>query len=1061
VKANVSAWAIRNPLPPILLFAILLVMGMLSFWALPKMRFPSIDVPKVTVTVGLPGAAPVEIETQVTRKVEDSLASLAGVRHQNSTIVDGLSTTTVEFRLGVRAEQALSDVTDAIAKARSALPATIDEPVIQRDTVQGNAIATYSVTAASMTQEQLSWLIDDKILGSLQSLPGVGRVERIGGVARQIDVRLDPDKLMAFGVTAVEVNAQLQLTNLDASGGEARIGGSGQAIRALSSNATVEGLAGTRIALSGGRTARLEDLGSVTDHHEEPRTFARVDGAPVVALAVYRSIGASDVSIGELLAGRLEGIARANPDVALRRIDDAVAFTIGSYDSAMRALYEGAALAVLVVLLFLRDIRATLIAGLALPLSAIPTFWAMSAMGFSLNRVTLLGITLVTGILVDDAIVEIENIVRHVRMGKAPYRAALEAADEIGLTVVAISASVIFIFVPVSFMPDVAGQYFRQFGLTIAFAVVFSLIVARFITPLSAAFLIRPHRARNAEEHDFEPAGGRENPLMRAFAGLLKLTLARGMRWVTITLAIASFALAIWGMGALPSEFIPNDDDGRLRASIELPPGSSLDAMIDTSDQIARAAKSVSEVKSVYVAGGVSSVGMNEPRKANIVFELTPKQDRKRTQKQLQDVVSRLLKGVPDIRVAFDNQTTVALVGPDGDSVAKGAAALVGAMRADPLFMDPMALTSFARPEIRIVPRLDEASVLGVAPSLIAEAIRISTTGESLSHLAKFNVDGRQIPIRVQLEDVARSDIDALSIVQIPIKGGSLPLSALADLSFDEGPGSIERYDRERLVAIGFEPAEGRTSGEGTDRIATMEVVRNLPPGVHLQDSGDGELQSQMFADFSQAMGLGIMLVFVVLILLFRSVLQPVTILASLPLSMGGVVAALLATHSAFSLPVVIGLLMLMGIVTKNAIMLVSFAEDRIAKGIGRTQALVEAGRNRARPILMTTLAMAAGMAPSAMGIGAGAEFRAPMAIAVMGGLVASTILSLVVVPSVFTVMDDLSRLIARVFHWAVRPNPVDDQGSTPRKIPTGYDELPSARLRVAADSAFTTADRP
>ncbi len=1021
MRWDISAWAIRNPLPPLLLFVVLCTLGVISFRSLPQMRYPSTDVTKVSVTVGLSGTAPAELETQVTRKVENALAALAGVRHISSTVVDGQSTTTLEFRLDVRAAQALSDVTDAVAKVRNDLPSTIDEPVIQNITVQGDAIRTYVVENASLTTEQLSWLIDDRIAGDLQSLEGVGRVSRVGGVTREVQVNLDPDKLMALGVTAADINAQLRLINLDLTGGKSRIGDGEQVIRSLASASSIMALGTTRVALAGGRTARLSDLGTIVDHWAEPVTFARLDGVPIIGLAVFRSTGASDVSVGQRVDHQIGALMKRDPALRVRQIDDTVAYTTGNVEAALRTLYEGAALAIVVVMLFLRNWRATLIAGLALPLSAVPTFLAMSLLGFSLNIVTLLGITLVTGILVDDAIVEIENIVRHLHMGKTPYRAALDAADEIGLTVAAISATVIFIFGPVSFMPDVAGQYFKQFGITIAFAVFFSLLVARLITPPAAAFLMRApgQLGRHAGET-------RDGVIMRLYLGLLTATLSRGMRWVTLGLAIASFAAAVLGMSALPTEFVPEPDDSRLMASIELPPGATLDAASATADRISEALKSVPEIVGIFVKGGTSQSGPAEPRRAEFVLRLMSKTDRRRSQKDLQMAVSQVLTTIPDIRFTFDHQQTMALVGPDRDGVATGAAVIEAAMGHDPLFVDPMALTSFSRPEVRLVPKRDQPSLFGVAPSVIADTIRIATTGASASNLAKFTDGGREIPIRVQIDPEARRDLDRLALLQVPIAGGSVPLSALVDIGYGEGPASIERYDRQNFVKIGFDPATGHTSGDGAKRVTALVAAASLPAGVHLQDAGDSELEAQMFADFAVAMGVGIMLVFVVLILLFGSVFLPVTILASLPLSLGGVVVALLVTRSAFSLPVVIGLLMLMGIVTKNSIMLVDVAATGAKAGLSRVDAVVEGARKRARPILMTTLAMAAGMMPSVYAVGVGGEFRAPVAVAVIGGLLASTVLSLVVVPAFYTIMDDLSRRTIRAFTWTFRPNQPD-----------------------------------
>ncbi|WP_181704008.1 efflux RND transporter permease subunit [Chthonobacter albigriseus] len=1137
---NFSAWAIRNPVPPVLLFVVLCLFGWVSFMNLPITRFPNIDVPVIAVTITDSGSAPSELETQVTKPVEDAVAGIAGVKHVISTITDGASTTAIEFRLEINTDRALNDVKDAIAKIRGDLPGSVEEPVVQRIDVEGQSIFTYAAAAPAMTPEELSWFIDDTVIRQLQALKGVGRVERMGGVRREIQVKLDPDRLMALGVTAADVNAQLRATNVDLSGGKGEVGGQEQAIRTLAGATTLADLADRRIVISGGREVRLSELGEVVDRWEDPRSFARLDGKPIVAFSVYRAKGASDADVSRVVGARVDQLAKDFPDVAFERIDDSVNYTYGNFESAMGTLIEGAILAVLVVLLFLRDWRATIIAAVALPLSAIPTFWAMSMMGFSLNLVSLLGITLVTGILVDDAIVEIENIVRHIRMGKSPYRAAMEAADEIGLAVIAISVTIIAIFAPVSFMGGVAGQYFKQFGLTVAVAVFFSLLVARLITPMMAAFLMRrPYLGDGTdgrpvyrgfgrsvakriaimaplatvafvaaivvaddkallapggslegfagtiarlEAYGWQTVGvalfagivglalisawlARPHPeeehdgfIMRGYTGFLKGTLHTfriptpfrrhdgrrlrvpfGMRWVTLVVGIALFAVSLWSTKFLPTGFIPPGDESRIVASVELPPGATLDDTRDTTDAIAALLrKEVPEVKGVFVMGGTSPTGTLEKRRAAVIITLVPKTERIRKQKDVQMVVQDLLNTVPDIRSYFVNdrgerETAIALLGRDGEALSRTATQLEAEMRREAMFSGPSAMSSFPRPEIRITPKSDEAADVGISPAGISSTIRVATMGDADAALAKFTVGDRQIPIRVELKEGARGELATLAALRVPTgSGSSVPLSAVADIGFGYGPSTIERYDRERLVKVGTDMAPGYTTGEGQEMIMSLPTIKNLPAGIRVQETGDAEIQAEVFSGFAAAMGSGILMVFVVLIVLFNNVFQPLTILASLPLSVGGVVLALLLTNNAVSMPVVIGILMLMGIVTKNAIMLVDFAVEREKHGVPREEAIIDAGRKRARPIVMTTIAMAAGMLPAAMAHGEGGEFRAPMAIAVIGGLIVSTVLSLVYIPSVYSIMDSISHGIAVVFRWLLNPNPREAMDEVP-----------------------------
>ena len=1016
MRLNISAWSIRRPVPAIVLFSVLTLLGLISFMTMPVTRFPNIDIPLISITVVQSGAAPAELESQVTREVEDAVANIPGVKHIMSTVTDGSSSTIIEFRLEVNQDRALNDVKDAIDKIRLDLPRDINEPIVQRIDVEGQSILTFAASSPGMTLEQLSWHVDDVITRELQGLKGVGRVERIGGVKREIRILLDPDRLLAFGITAAEVNNQVRATNVDLGGGRGEVGGQEQAIRTLAGARQVEDLANTQIVLPGGRQVRLSDLGRVIDDASEQRSFARLNGESVVSFGVFRSKGSSELSVSDVVIAKLDELQKRNPDIRLTKIDDAVDYTRGNYKSAMETLIEGAVLAVLVVLVFLRNIRATLIAAVALPLSAIPTFWAMAMMGFSLNLVSLLGITLVTGILVDDAIVEIENIVRHMRTGKSPYRAAVEAADEIGLAVIAISLTIVAIFSPVSFMGGIAGQYFRQFGLTVAVAVLISLLVARLITPMMAAYLMRPVRP----EHEGDGF------IMRAYVGFLRATLR--VRYLTLIAGLAMFAGSIYATTLLPTGFMPDEDTSRVVASVELPPGATLEDTRITTDRMVTLLHTIPEVRSVFVLGGSTPTGGLEVRKASLFVNLVPKTERELPQKTLKTIISAKLASVPDARVWYVNERgerelSFSMLAHDGEVLGDAVRKLEGALRQVPGFTNVAADAAVDRPELRVVPKFDVAARLGVAPSRIAETIRVATIGDIDANLAKFNAGDRLVPIRVQIEEDARTDMQRLKNLRVTNSNGTaIPMAAVADIDFGRGPSSINRYDRQRRAVIGVDLESRYAMSDARETFLKVVENQKLPPGVRLQASGDAEVQDEVATGFMTAMGTGLMIVFGVLVLLFGSVAQPITILLSLPLSFGGVVLALLATNNSVSMPVYIGLLMLMGIVTKNAIMLVDFAVEEIAQGVPRFDAVIDAGRKRARPIVMTTLAMVAGMVPSALALGDGGEFRAPMAIAVIGGLLVSTVLSLVFVPSFFTVMDDIGRGVWWIFGRFIGP---------------------------------------
>ncbi len=1021
---NISAWSIRRPVPSLVLFMVLITVGILSFRALPVTRFPNIDLPVIQAQITQSGAAPAELETQVTKRVEDAIAGITGVKHITSTITEGVSQTMVEFRLEVDVDRALNDVKDAIARVRADLPRTIDEPIVQRIEIEGLPIVSYGAFAPGMTPEELSWFVDDVVKRRLQGVKGVSAVDRVGGVTREIRVSLDPDRLLSYGITAGDVNRQLRATNVDLAGGRGEVAGREQAIRTLAGKTSVKELAATMIALPANRYVRLDQLGTVSDAFEEPRTFALVDGRPAVAFQISRAKGSSDTVVEQDIAAEVAKIQIDHLGIEIRKIDDTVEYTMRAYQSTMKMLLEGAALAIVVVLIFLRDFRATIIAAIALPLSIIPAYFAMHALGFSLNLVSLLAITIVIGILVDDAIVEIENIVRHIRMGKKPYQAALEAADEIGLAVIAITTTIIAVFVPVSFMGGIAGQYFKQFGLVVAFAVFFSLLVARLITPLLAAYFMR------ASGH-----ADKESWLLTRYTQLVAWSVRH--RVITVILGLVIFAGSVGSFFLLPNGFLPVEDSGRILLAVELPPGARMKETEQITANLAEQIDKREDVTSVFVIGGQILGSGKEVRKATLILTLAPGETRKLKQAAIQEEIGNSLRDLPDIRYWFlqDNgqrQVQLVVAGRDGEAVDNAAAEITSQAKTIPSLLNVVSTAELDRPELRVIPRGDVAAELGVTTEAISEAVRIGTIGDIGANLAKFNVGDRQIPIRVQLRESARERLDLLRALKVQTASGqAIPLSTVAQFEFSQGPTSIDRYDRERRVLIGADLRGTEPLGDAVEAIFAQPAAKSLPQGITLKQFGDAEVMKEVFESFGQAMSAGIMMVYAVLVLLFSSFLQPITILFSLPLSIGGAIVALALTGNAISLPVVIGILMLMGIVTKNAIMLVDFAVEEIRNGVPRIDAIVDAGRKRARPIIMTTIAMVGGMLPLALALESGGEFRAPMAIAVIGGLISSTLLSLIFVPAVFVLIDDLAGFIWRVFSRFVGPSEEAAQDGT------------------------------
>jgi HAE1 family hydrophobic/amphiphilic exporter-1 len=1022
---NVSAWAIRNPIPTIVLFLLLTLGGLAAYPGLRINNTPDIDLPAVVVSILQPGAAPSEMETQITRRVEDAVAGLGDVKRITSIVQDGLSMTIIEFALGKNPDRATNDVRDKVAQIRADLPASIRDPIVQRVEVTGGAILTYTVSAPHMTQAELSWFVQDTVARSLLSVRGVGQVNRVGGVEREIRVSLRPERLLALGITAAQVNDQLRAQNINLPGGRGTLGESEQSIRTLGSAGSVEELRARPIILPGGRTARLEELAEVTDSTAEVRTAARLNGQPVVAFEVLRTRDSSEVRVAREVAERAAELEREHPGVEVRKVTSTVAFVEAGYIAAVEALLVGMALAVVVVWIFLREWRATLISCIAMPLSLIPTFLIMSWLGYALSNITLLALTLVVGVLVDDAIVEIENIVRHLkeRPERGPYQAALDASAEIGLAVMATTGAILAVFIPVAFMPGIPGQFFRQFGLTVAAAVTFSLIVARLLTPLMGAYLLKVPKHAHSDEVGDGWVG-------RRYMALLRWSLRH--RWLTLGGATAFFALSLALVPLIPQDFVPAADRGRSALAIELAPGSTLaetDQAVRQATEILRARPEVASVfASLGTANAVGGPGMGsttmqgDPRNANLIITLVPRGERALSQQRFEAEVRPALEAIPGARIRFGAdgmsgaKASITLIAQDAESLANAARELERQMRTVPGLSGARSVAALERPELQIVLREARAAELGVSPVAVGTTARIATIGDTDQNLARFNLADRQIPIRVMLAEDARNDLDALRSLRVAGRADmAIPLDAVAEIRHGAGPAQIDRLDRVRKATIEAE-LNGMPLGEATARIAALPIMRNLPPGVRERETGDKEVMTELFGGFVLALGTGVLLIYLVLVLLFGGFLQPLTIMSALPLSLGGALMALLIAQKSLGVSAVIGVLMLMGIVAKNSILLVEYAIESRRAGFTREGALIEAARKRARPIVMTTIAMTAGMAHIAAGIGADAEFRAPMALVVIGGLLTSTLLSLVVVPAFYTVVDDAGELAMRPF---------------------------------------------
>lgn len=1029
----ISAWAIRNPIPVAVLFIGLILAGLIAYMGLPIKQYPNIELPVIAVTVTQNGADPGEMETQITRPVEDAVAGVSGIKTLQSSVTDGVSTTSMEFEIGEDLQKKTDEIRTKIASARAILPRDIDEPVVQRIEVDSAApILTYAVAAPGLTDDELSWFIDDEVSRTLQAANGVSQINRVGGVSREINVVVSPDRLAARGLTATSINNALRDFVTDSPGGRMNVGGREQTLRVYSNAASVAQIRDLTIPTGGGRYVRLSDVADVGDGASEVRGFAQLNGRPVVGFQISKTKEASDVATEDAVTKAIADLEKKHPGVKVTKVFSSVDETRESFHATQHVLTEGMLLAAFVVFLFLRDWRATMITAVAMPISLIPTFFVMKLAGFSLNVVTLLALTLVVGILVDDAIVEIENIEKRVARGLRPYQAALEGADAIGLAVVATTMAIVVVFTPVSFMPGIPGQFFKEFGLTVSVAVLFSLAVARLVTPLMAAYLLKPTVTPHARK-----------PFQGFYRNVLEWALAH--RIVAAILGFVLFIASLTLFPLLPQGFQPTGDPDLLYVDIQGPPGASVADMQETAQRINKLFAPQSYVKGVFVqigsnvtafAPGSGGGGGSDLRSgtATILLKTGGRPSGEQIRAELRDK----LRAIPDARLTFLDFQGVAgyqqiLTGDNPENLSRAALELEREMRTLPELADPHPSKPPEAPQIIIKPRTEEAARLGVSSDTIATIVRVASVGDIDANVAKFNEGERRIPIRVRLPLDARADIQRIANLRVPTgSGGTTTLASVADISFQAGPARINRLNRERQLTVIAE-LNGVEMGQAQRAVNNLPIMRHLPPGVRPAAIGNQQAMAELFGGFLLAIFAGVSMIYGVLVLLFRSFFKPAVILSALPLAVGGAFLGLLIFHLALSIPSLIGFLMLLGLAAKNSILLVEYAIEREREGMSQHDAIIEACRERARPIIMTTVAMAAGMLPTAFALEKGSEFRQPMAVAVIGGLITSTMLSLVLVPVVYRFVDDfeqwLKPRLAKLVtprHMPLQPAPED-----------------------------------
>ena len=1003
---NISSWAIRKPIPSMLLFIVLTILGMYAFKKTSIQNFPDIELPMIVTSVTWPGASPEQLETEVARKIEDSIANLNQLKNIRTTVNEGQATIMAEFELEKDIMEATDDVRNAISSVRGNLPAAVEEPIISKTSLSGSPIVTYAISSKNMDEIDLSWFVDNTINKTLMSVKGVGAVGRVGGLNRELRIELNTAQMSGLGVTAADISRTLATVQTDAPGGLGKVSGQEQSIRVLAAAKSAQDIQNLQIPLASGGSIRLGDVAQVSDTASDRSNGAIVDGKPAVVFDVTRSKGASEITVLEGVRAVMSEFKTDHPNVTISEIKETVKPIEDNYTDSMVMLIEGAVLAILVVWWFLRDWRATLVSAVALPLSIIPTFWVISLMDFSLNVITLLSLSLVIGVLVDDAIVEVENIVRHMQMGKTAYEAAMEGADEIGMAVIATTASLVAVFLPTAFMSGVAGKFFVQFGWTAAIAVTMSLLVARLLTPMMAAYILK-----NTGAHT-EPDG----KLMQKYMQTVKWCLTNP--WKASLMAGAFFFASLGLASTLPGEFIPQGDIGRTAISVELPPGYTLQQTEAAAQKVQNTIKDTPEITRIYTALGSGQAangfeaGTSDVRKATIHISLTERDERQRSQPEIEAEFREKVSSIAGARVTVGSaestsyfQTT--LSGDDVQALTVAANAIERDMRTIKGIGTVNSSASVLRPEIAIVPDFAKAAQAGVSTFDLANTIRVATNGDYNNSLSKLNLPERQIPINVRMVDAERDNLHAIENLKVRNNMGELvPLSAVASVSMSTGATQIDRLNRQRNINFTIDP-NGVPLSELTKQVYSLPSVKALPKGIELMPAGDAEANDELTASFLLAMAAGIGSIYIVLVLLFHNFTQPLTILAALPLSIGGAFGALFITQFSISMPAMIGLIMLMGIVTKNSILLVDYALIAYHNGMSRVDAILDACHKRSRPILMTTIAMAAGMLPNALGFGADPSFRAPMAVVVIGGLITSTFLSLLVIPVVYIMLDD------------------------------------------------------
>jgi hydrophobic/amphiphilic exporter-1 (mainly G- bacteria), HAE1 family len=1010
---------IRRPVFTTMLVMLLVVFGAGSYPSLGIDLYPDIELPIVTVTVTYTGASPSEMESLISKPIEDAVSSVAGIKTLSSISREGFSQTTLEFELGVNPKMAANDVREKVAGVRKKLPDAIDEPVTQRYDITAQSIMNFSLASATRERGEIRKIAVDVVKDELQRIEGVAEVNVYSASDREVLVYVDPRKLEAYNLPFQPIFDLVNAQNYNTPGGRVIANGNEMTVRTIGKYKSLDDLKSLVIANQGGRLIRLGDVASIQDGWGEERTYARTKGVPSVMLAIQKQSGTNTVEVAEKVKKAMERLQKnvLPADITVSTVRDSSIYIRDNVDDVMVSLVFGGLLAVLITFLFLRDGRATIIAGIAIPTSIISTFFLMKSQNFTLNNMSLLGLSLAVGILIDDAIVVIENIVRHMEEGASPMEAAAEGTTEISLAVLATTFSLLAVFVPVGTMGDIIGQFFKQFGLTVAFAVAFSLFVAFTLVPTMSAYWL--HKADPNAKPKTRFGRGVEKVLNKWESGFESLRdfYEQALRWALqrpkklMAIALLSLFLNFLFVPIIGFEFQPTYDSGEFNIALSASAGTSMEKMKELVAPVEKAVLSVKEVETAFLVLGS---GRQSPYKGSIGVKLVPISQRKRSMMQIQDDLRTQMRNVTGLKIAVQTaQNTsrgdarpvqLALRGPELTQLTNYAMTLADQIKALPGTADVDYSSEQYGPEIVIKFDPARAGEVGIDATATGNVIQMAFLGIVTKN--QFTAGDNDYNIRVQMPEGSRRDINDVTNLRISTKNGTfVRLGDVAEVKLSSGPTQIDREDRQRQVIV-YSNAVGVSVGDLIQKIEAMMPTLNLPLGYSHKFIGQAKQMSDAFGEIAKALALAVILIYMVLAAQFESYIHPLTIMLSLPFAFIGSILGLLVGGHTINTMSLIGIIMLMGLVTKNAILLVDYTNQLREEGMAVIEALIRAGSVRLRPILMTTLAMILGMMPLALGIGAGAELRAPMAVAVIGGLITSTVLTMVIVPLAYYLID-------------------------------------------------------